>query len=61
MTSHLQVLRLSMAPAEGRFAARLPALPYEELLELAAKGAHHSAEARRFADAKLAKHDPLPA
>lgn len=51
------------APAEDRFAERLAAseMTRAELIRLAAQACHALPDARRFADACLAVHDPLPA
>lgn len=47
-------------PDKGRFAARLATFTHQELLDFAAEACSKSAEARRLADARLAKHAPLP-
>ena len=49
-----------MAPTVERFAARLAALPPEEILEIAARGCHESAAIRRDVDAELAVRTPVP-
>ena len=47
-----------MAPSVSRFSARLASLPFEAVLEIAARGCEEGAATRRFADELCARHQP---
>ena len=50
-----------MSVADGRFAARLAALPHDALLEIATQLANETTASRCITDAIIAQHDPFPA